>query len=431
MPDKTTQKPSTFAEKVRYYREQLGLSQEQVKGFNRQAIYRWEAGLVKPTRRHLHKLASALQIPVEYLLDDEDISNGIPLRSRSLARVEALLLDQQYDAAYEAGVSFARWAYEVGDNDATSASNKLMKEIVSHLDEERLLRAALGQLDTATLRRLSSITNYREQWPLTLIVNELLLNRYVPGTTDHLKMVRNRGVIHVRLGHFMCASQWYRTEMDTSVAIPANVRRMVEMDVATADFLAGKPAVKHPDVAANAQEGHVLWYLYWWYETHAAWRAQDWSGLKIAYRSAYKGLPATWLGTSADIAFAGIDAVLRWRAGLEPLENLRKILLRKDFETITDMDMADDLHNDWIHLLSAMEHPSAGVEWASWIQQMHLQKRDGWLRYWLDHRPSTPIPWEAMPIGLSRHLHSVIEEPPPPFCDPLLQDTCTSDKKTK
>jgi transcriptional regulator with XRE-family HTH domain len=64
----------TFAEKVKRRRESLGFSQKELAGqmgVSSKIIYAYERGSSKPRGITVHKLARALDVAVEYLLDDE------------------------------------------------------------------------------------------------------------------------------------------------------------------------------------------------------------------------------------------------------------------------------------------------------------------------------------------------------------------------
>lgn len=403
-----------FPERLRQLRLDRGLSQDEVGPFSRTNIQRWENGLVRPNRRNLHQLAKFFQVPVTDLFDDDH--DPFLKRHRLYARAVALLEDGQAEEAHAVALDYSRWAYETGDAEASLAAARLMGRIIPQLEDKAIIRSIFRGQHGATLRRLNSIANYHGQWQVVLTLNEVLIQHYAPGSTDYLKMVRNRGVILMHLGYFSDASRWIRKELEFNP--PTNARLLVACAADNADLLEGLPRIGRPHIESHTGTNRILWYLYWWYELHAAWQAEDWSGLKIAYRTAHKHVPRSWAGTTIDYAFLGIDAVLRWRAGLKPLDSLRQVLLRCDRDAVIDEGLADDLSRDWLELLLAMDHPQAPAEWAGAVDRLHRATRDGWVVYWMARKPHT-IPWEALPIETAYQVQQLMNDPPGPFVDNL------------
>ena len=61
----------TLGEKISYYRKACGLTQEELAdrlSVSRQTIYKWEAGLAKPTLDKLEGLTKILEIDFNILL---------------------------------------------------------------------------------------------------------------------------------------------------------------------------------------------------------------------------------------------------------------------------------------------------------------------------------------------------------------------------
>lgn len=65
-----------FGQKILFFRKQKGLSQEDLAnkiGVTRQAVSRWELEIAKPDIEKLYKIAFALEININQLLEDKEI----------------------------------------------------------------------------------------------------------------------------------------------------------------------------------------------------------------------------------------------------------------------------------------------------------------------------------------------------------------------
>ena len=155
-------------------------------------------------------------------------------------------------------------------------------------------------------------------------------------------------------------------------------------------------------------------------ECHAAWQAQDWSGLRIAYRSALRTCQPAWASLDR-LAFVGIDTLLRWKDGKRnPLLPIRSALNRANLRELTDSDTPEDIFNDWIQLLIDMDDSAAFPEWASHLYHLQIHRLDGWVNYWVQ-RPPSAMDWDNLPLAIKQTVRSVVTQPPEPPTDPLLE----------
>ena len=413
--------PTTFAEKVKFYRTKLGLTQHQIPGFSHTMISRYESGQNTPTSKNLIALANIFGVAPDELIDPTP-EKLKALRNQSYQMARDLLAQGHPQTAFEYGRQFSRLAYKTGDADAMDQAVLLMKEIMSQLTETEVVESACRTIeDPLITEKLQNLAFLRKDWPLALLLNGVLAHRFLTDSVDHGRVLRNRARIQYGLGHCEAAWQWFEHTKDLA-QWNIVMQCVQEMSQANVGLFAGRPSVEHPRVQRYVTESRVVWSLYWWYECHAAWHAEDWPGLRRTYQAALNSFQPEW-PTSELMGLASIESVLRWKAGgKNALDRLRHVLHTPNLDDVAGDGTYQDLINDWIHLVMQMDHPDASREWASHVHWLHLHRMDGWVAYFLTHRPER-IEWQTLSLNTAKTVQTLLQHPPEPYCDPLFMNT--------
>lgn len=90
----------TIGEKIKHTRESMGLSQGKLakqSGLAQSSISYIESGGKKPNIETISILAKALDTPVSYLLDNQQVDETLPPKLAELVKTASLLSDERFE----------------------------------------------------------------------------------------------------------------------------------------------------------------------------------------------------------------------------------------------------------------------------------------------------------------------------------------------
>lgn len=90
----------TVGQKIKHSRESMGMSQgklAKLSGLAQSSISYIESGNKKPNIETIAMLAKALDLPVSYLIDSEQVDASLPPNIAELVKVVSLLSDERAD----------------------------------------------------------------------------------------------------------------------------------------------------------------------------------------------------------------------------------------------------------------------------------------------------------------------------------------------
>lgn len=90
----------SIGEKIKHARESMGLSQgklAKLSGLAQSSISYIESGNKRPNIETISTLAKALDLPVSYLIDNEQLDESLPPKMVELVKTAALLSDERFD----------------------------------------------------------------------------------------------------------------------------------------------------------------------------------------------------------------------------------------------------------------------------------------------------------------------------------------------
>jgi len=260
-------------------------------------------------------------------------------------------------------------------------------------------------------------------WPIALSVNEVLITTTPVHTTEFAMAVRNRALIFATQGDFSNAVVWYERGRQQSLQHMQNIMALIEeLGSAYAKLSHGGIPKDLSHLRKSITANQYTWYIYWWYVTHAAWQQHDWTGLERAYRESQDAAPTAW-ATLSYLGLAGVHAAIQVHQGHpHSLQLLEDTLALPNLQDFVDLNIENDLIQDWIQLLIKTNDPRAFREWGHHVVTMHLKNLPGWVSSMLRQRPHGES-WDSLPQHEAQTLRRILSDPPQVPEDLLIQKT--------
>ncbi len=386
-------------------REELGLTLNEVPGFKKTTVSRWENGTRRPRIEHLAQLARVYQLNFEELI----ALGRYPIEDKSPHKV--LIRDARdalehgdIDTAFRLATKLSRTAQKANNQHDLSIAIALLDDILADASLEDLEWRAFKNFDKLILEELRTYSRQHDDDSTIRLTNGLMLKRSVPGSEDHLRALQNLAAVASKVGNFTQMEQYAETDARWAQERGKdNAYQYARLFAEMARFHQGKLTKPHQVVRPPFWNPYV-WRVYWWVVLHTAWIQGHWGFIAGGLKEARATYDLTW-GPGALYDLAGVEAALQCHRGpCDPaIAHLQDLLVA---DLGLDTDVAFNIEEDLVHILVTHHHPDATRHWVPLVLRYHHQRATGWVDYWLaPHRRPVPLDWD----GISCHSRREVE----------------------
>lgn len=389
-------------------REELGLTLNEVPGFKKATVYRWENGTRRPRIEHLAQLAHVYQLNFEDLvaLGRYPIEDKSPHKDLIQGARDALA-HGDIDTAFRLATKLSRVAQKDNNQHDLSISIALLNDILADASLEDLEWRTFKNFDKLALEQLRTFSRQHDDDSTIRLTNGLMLRRSVPGSDDHLRALQNLAAAASKMGNFAQMEEY--AETDATWAQERGKDNAYQFSRLLADMarlhqgnLGSPRAITRPPFWNS-----YIWRVYWWVVLHTAWIRGDWGFVAGGIKEAQKTYDAAW-GPGARYDLSGVEAALDAHRGhaKEAIARLQQLLVS---HVRLDDDVAFNIEEDLVHILVTHHHPDATRYWVPLVLRYHHQRAPGWVDYWLaPHRQPDPIHWEGISMYSRREVQTLL-----------------------